>query len=67
MGKLTTDFYVKSTDKKRTWFKSRQYPENLIDSEMRKVKFNIKETNKKNKSKNGVPSVVIYHPLLNYV
>ena len=67
MGKLTTDFYVKSTDKKRTWFKNRQYPENLIDSEMRKVKFNIKETNKKNKSKNGVPSVVIYHPLLNYV
>ena len=37
----------------------------MTDSETRKVKFNIKETNRKNKSQNGVPSVVTYHPLLN--
>ena len=42
-----------------------QHPEKLIDSDIGKVKFNIKETNKKNKSQNGVPLVVTYHPLLN--
>ena len=35
----------------------------LIDSEIRKVKFDIKETNKNNKGQNRVPSVVTYHPL----
>ena len=36
-----------------------------IDFEIRKVKFKIKETNKKNKSQNRVPFVVTHHPLLN--
>ena len=36
-----------------------------IDFEIRKVKFNIKQTNKKNKSQNRVPFVVTHHPLLN--
>ena len=51
----------------RTWFVKGKYTEKLIDSEIRKVKFNIKETNRKNKSQNGVPFVVTYHPLLNYL
>ena len=49
----------------RSWLLRREYPEKLMDSEIRKVKFNIRETNRKNKSKNGVPFVVTYHPLLN--
>ena len=49
----------------RSWFLRREYPEKLIDSEIRKVKFNIRETNRKNKIKNGVPFVVTYHLLLN--
>ena len=52
-------------EKMRSWFVKREYPEKMIDSEIRKVKFNIKETNSKNKSQNGVPFVVTYHPLLN--
>ena len=32
---------------------------------MRKVKFNIRETEKKNKSKNVLPFVMAYHQLLN--
>ena len=31
-----------------------------------KVKFNMRETNRKNESKNRVPCVVAYHPLLNF-
>ena len=48
-----------------SWFVKREYPEKLIDSEIRKVKFNIRGTNRKNKSKNGVPFVVTYDSLLN--
>ena len=51
----------------RSWFVKREYPEKLIDSEIRKVKFNMKETNKKNKSENGKHFVVTYHPLLNFL
>ena len=32
---------------------------------MRKVKFNIKETNRMNKNQNGLPFVMKYHLLLN--
>ena len=52
-------------EKMRSWFIKREYPQKPIDSEIRRVKFSIKETNKKNKSQNGVPFVVTYHPLLN--
>ena len=41
----------------RSWFAKREYPEKLIDSEIRKAKFNTRKTNGKNKSKNGVPVV----------
>ena len=60
--------FERNKEKMRSWFVKREYPEypeKLIDSEIRKVKFNIRETNRKNKSKNGVPFVVTYHPLLN--
>ena len=57
--------FERNKEKMRSWFVKREYPEKLIDSEIRKVKFNIKETNSKNKSQNGVPFVVTYHPLLN--
>ena len=33
----------------------------MIDSEIRKAKFNTKETNRKNKSKNGVPVVSLLY------
>ena len=59
-----SDFEL-NKEKMRSWLVKREYPENLIQSEMRKVKFKIRETNRKNKSKNGVPFVVKYHPLLN--
>ena len=49
----------------RSWFVKREYPEKLLDSEIRKVKFNITETNRKNKSQNRVPFLVTYHPILN--
>ena len=52
-------------EKMRSWFVKREYSEKLIDSEIRKVKFHIRETNRKNKSKNGVPFIVTFHPLLN--
>ena len=52
-------------DKMRSWLVKSEYPEKLIDSEIRNVKFNIRETNRKNKSKNGVLFMVTYHPLLN--
>lgn len=51
----------------KTRFVKREYPGKLIDSEIRKLKFTIKETNWKSKSKSGVPYVVIYHPLLNSI
>ena len=52
-------------EKMRSWFIKREYLQKPIDSEIRRVKCSIKETNKKNKSQNGVPFVVTYHPLLN--
>ena len=39
----------------RSWFVKGGYPEKLADSKIWKVKFNIGKTNRKNKSKNGVP------------
>ena len=57
--------FERNKEKMGSWFVKREYPEKLIDSEIRKVKFNIKEANSKNKIQNGVPFVVTYHPLLN--
>ena len=55
----------RNKEKMRSWFVKREYLEKLIDSEIRKVKYIIRETSRKNKSKNGVPFVLTYHPFLN--
>ena len=59
--------FERNKDNMRSWFVKREYPEKLIDSEITKVKFNIREINRKNESKNGVPFIITYHPLLNFV
>ena len=59
--------FERNKDNIRSWFVKREYPEKLIDSEITKVKFNIREINRKNESKNGVPFIITYHPLLNSV
>ena len=59
--------FERNKDNMRSWFVKREYPEKLIDSEITKVKFNIREINRKNESKNGVPFIITYHPLLNSV
>ena len=47
----------------KSWFLKREYPEKLIENEMRKVKFS-KEEIKKAKVVKGIPFVVTYHPQL---
>ena len=51
----------------RLWFIRRGYPGQLIDSEMKKVKFSGANCNKDNincKANKGVPLVITYHPKL---
>ena len=57
--------FERNKGKMRSWFVMRKYPEKLINSDIRKVKFNIREASSKDKNKNGVPFVVTYHPLIN--
>ena len=46
-------------------FTKRVYPENLIRSEINKVKFNFRpKNNNKNHNMKGIPLVVTYHTLL---
>ena len=45
-------------------FVERNYPEAVIEKEMKKVRFTKKGQISK-KFKKGVPFVIIYHPLLN--
>ena len=45
----------------RSWFLKRKYPEQLIDNEMKKVRFFPANLQNKNCEK-GVPFVVTYHP-----
>ena len=47
----------------KSWFLKREYPEKLIENEMRKVRF-CKEGIKKAKGVKGIPFVVTYHPQL---
>ena len=60
LGSNETDF-EQNKEKMRSWFAKREYPEKLIDSEIRKAKFNTRQTNRKNKSKNGVPVVSLLY------
>ena len=50
----------------KSWLSKREYPEDLINSEMSKVKFsNLRlKSNDKNHNRKGIPLVVTYHPLL---
>ena len=48
----------------KSWFLKRGYPENMIDEEMKKVKFSGKGS-KKSKGSEGVLFVVTCHPSLN--
>ena len=57
--------FERNKENMRLWFVKREHPEKLIDSEITKVKFNIREISRKNESKNGVPFIITYHPLLN--
>ena len=45
------------------WFLERGYPENIVNQELRKVKFS-KSSGRTNKRDKGVCLVVTYHPLL---
>ena len=60
LGSNETDF-EQNKEKMRSWFAKREYPEKLIDSEIRKAKFNTRGTNRKNKSKNGVPALSLLY------
>ena len=44
--------FKRSKEKMRSWFVKREYPEQLVDPAIKKGKFNVRETNRKNKSKN---------------
>ena len=47
----------------KSWFSVRGYPEYLVESEMKKVKFASKNRNtKRGKSLKAVPFVMTYHP-----
>ena len=49
-----------------SWFVKRRYPEEIIDKEMLKVKFNFsKKINPKEKEEKSFAQVVTYHPSLN--
>ena len=53
----------------KSWFRKRKYPEDLISSEMRKVKFlNLRlKSNNTNQNMKGIPLVVTYYLLLKTV
>ena len=53
MSRLCSNESYSGQNKKtmKLWFIKREYPEKLIDPEIRTVKFNIGETNRNNKSK----------------
>ena len=59
--------FQRNKEKMKSWFVRRVYPEKLIGSETRKVKFNIRETNRKDKSKNAEPFLVTNHLFFNFL
>ena len=50
------------SEKMKTWFSKRGYPDKIIENETKKVNFG--ESRSKTKSAPGVPFVVTYHPRL---
>ena len=55
--------FVDHSEKMKTWFSKRGYPDKNIRNKMKKVNFG--ESKSKTKSATGVPFVVTYHPRLN--
>ena len=58
--------FLRHRDEMKSWFQRRSYPEDVINTEMKKVIFNGNSGKSSNKSK-GVPFVLTYHPLLKKV
>ena len=58
--------FLKHLEKMKSWFSVRGYPEYLVESEMKKVKFESKNKNTKNRGKSlkVVPFVMTYYPKL---
>ena len=48
----------------KIWFPRRDYPEDLIDTEKKKVKFSPPRKNVNTTNSKGIPFVVTFHPLL---
>ena len=48
----------------KRWFAKRDYPQDLISSDMNKVKFRYVENKYKNNKEKEIPFVVTFHPLL---
>ena len=53
--------FRKHTTEMKSWFLKRGYPNNVIEKEMKKVKFSKVSSTRKDNPK-GVPLVVTYHP-----
>ena len=53
--------FRKHTTEMKSWFLKRGYPNNVIEKEMKKVKFSKISSTRKDNAK-GVPLVVTYHP-----
>ena len=49
------------------WFGKRGYPEEVVKSQMERVKFRVSDTPTNSKQALGVPFVVTYHPKLNCI
>ena len=49
------------------WFGKRCYPEEVVKSQMERVKFGVSDTLKNSKQALSVPFVVTYHPKLNCI
>ena len=58
--------FCKHISEMKTWFLRRGYPTNLVESEMKNIKFSHVSNNKSQKIiLKRIPLVVTYHPLLN--
>ena len=55
--------FKKHTTKMKSWFLKRGYPNDVIQKEMKKVKFSKISSTRKDNTK-GIPLVVTYHPNL---
>ena len=55
--------FVRHLVNMKSWFLERGYPSDLVESEMKKVKFSPNVNNKNiGKSVKGIPFILTYHP-----